>query len=422
MAVIPFSLKDAPALIERLLPVQKLSVESYKEQMAGSGKTLTALGSYWKGRKPLILAKACVLGCLLPATEDPVKDLQIFEMLMGMDLISIQIRLGLNEKKYYTSNDLIDHIKTTLKEKEREKLLGSDGSILSPYKLLIAKAKRPEELETIHNHIWICINDHLNTEASSFPELVEQLGIMRFGHRTQIADTFCGSGQIPFEAARLGCDVYASDLNPVACMLTWGAFNIVGGTQETRQIIKQQQLELFQRVKSEIDTLGIETNSKGWRAKVFLYCVEIRCPQSGFKVPLLPTRIISKGYRVIADLKPNLQKKCYEIIIRSNVSDEELANATFGTLRTDGRGQEPYVIHTVNGREYRIKISTLRGDYRKDDGGIGNRLRQWEKSDFMPKPDDLYQERLYCIQWIRSTDNKGNEYEFCSVTDEESRA
>lgn len=41
--IIPFSLKDAPALIERLLPVQKLSVEAYKEQMAVHGKTLTAL-------------------------------------------------------------------------------------------------------------------------------------------------------------------------------------------------------------------------------------------------------------------------------------------------------------------------------------------------------------------------------------------
>ena len=51
--------------------MQKLSAEAYKEQMAGSGKTLTALGSYWKGRKPLILNKACILGCLLPATDDP---------------------------------------------------------------------------------------------------------------------------------------------------------------------------------------------------------------------------------------------------------------------------------------------------------------------------------------------------------------
>jgi putative DNA methylase len=83
--VVPFSLKDRPALIERLLPVQKLSAEAYKEQMANVGKTLTALGSYWKGRKPLILNKACVLGCLLPATDDPARDLEIFEMLMAMD-------------------------------------------------------------------------------------------------------------------------------------------------------------------------------------------------------------------------------------------------------------------------------------------------------------------------------------------------
>src|SRR5215510_15676050 len=91
--ITPFSLKDAPALIERLLPVQKLSVEAYKEQMAGSGKTLTALGSYWKGRKPLILSKACILGCLLPATDNPALDLKIFEMLMGMDVASLEQRL-----------------------------------------------------------------------------------------------------------------------------------------------------------------------------------------------------------------------------------------------------------------------------------------------------------------------------------------
>jgi len=90
--ILPHSLADAPALIERLLPVQKLSAEAYKEQMAGSGKTLTALGSYWKGRKPLILAKACVLGCLLPATDDTKRDLEIFELLMGMDDLSFAAR------------------------------------------------------------------------------------------------------------------------------------------------------------------------------------------------------------------------------------------------------------------------------------------------------------------------------------------
>src|SRR3972149_6951510 len=92
--IVPFSLKDAPALMERLLPAQKLSLESYKEQMAGSGKTLTALGSYWKGRKPLILAKVCVLGALLPATDNLKRDLEIFEKLMAMDDESFVVRLG----------------------------------------------------------------------------------------------------------------------------------------------------------------------------------------------------------------------------------------------------------------------------------------------------------------------------------------
>ena len=50
--VTPFSLKDAPALIERLLPVQKLSAESYKEQEGRQSKTLTPLGSYWPNFAP----------------------------------------------------------------------------------------------------------------------------------------------------------------------------------------------------------------------------------------------------------------------------------------------------------------------------------------------------------------------------------
>src|ERR1035441_896559 len=81
----PFSLRDQPALIERVFPAQKVGVEAQKERKAGAGQTLTALGSYWKGRKPLVLVRACVLGALLPATEDKEADLAIFEKLMAID-------------------------------------------------------------------------------------------------------------------------------------------------------------------------------------------------------------------------------------------------------------------------------------------------------------------------------------------------
>src|ERR1039457_656195 len=85
MTVIPFAWKDRPSLIESVLPAQKISAEAQKERKAGAGQTLTALGSYWKGRKPLILVKACVLGALLPATDDPEADLAVFEKLMAID-------------------------------------------------------------------------------------------------------------------------------------------------------------------------------------------------------------------------------------------------------------------------------------------------------------------------------------------------
>ena len=95
------------------------------------------------------------------------------------------------------------------------------------------------------------------------------MGIARFGHRPRVADVFCGSEQIPFEAARLGCDVYASDLNPIACMLTWGAFNIVGASKEKRAEIDKAQKKLAEQVQKEIDALGVETNGTEWRAKAY---------------------------------------------------------------------------------------------------------------------------------------------------------
>ena len=83
--LIPFALKDAPALIEAVFPAQKVSFEAQSERKAVAAQTLTGLGSYWKGRKPLILVRAIVLGSLLPQTGDAEKDLEIFEKLMGFD-------------------------------------------------------------------------------------------------------------------------------------------------------------------------------------------------------------------------------------------------------------------------------------------------------------------------------------------------
>jgi len=114
---------------------------------------------------------------------------------------------------------------------------------------------------------------------------------------------------------------------------------------------------------------------------------------------------------------PDPRHKRYDIAVCSGVSDEKLADAEVGTVRSDDRGQDPCLVHTVNGTEYRTKISTLRGDYRNDDGSTGNALRMWEKTDFRPRPDDIFQERLYAIQWMQpKSRGLGHDYEFRAAT------
>ena len=91
--VVPFALKDAPALIERLLPVQKLSAEAYKEQMAGRGKTLTASRLLLEGQKAIDPGQGMRTGVPVARNErKPTRDLEIFEMLMGMDDLSFAAR------------------------------------------------------------------------------------------------------------------------------------------------------------------------------------------------------------------------------------------------------------------------------------------------------------------------------------------
>lgn len=452
------SLKDAPALIESLLPVQKISVDSYKEQMAVHGKTLTALGSYWKGRKPLVLNRACVLASLLPATDDPMADLEVFELLMGMDDVSMSKRLGLAKPEEIVRTAKIANInayfvvepsghdlplsapfdvKNYTYVKNGEEVIPklkwrSDISDTKKHEVatltfefdtyfdLATDAKRTEEVsDVVASHIWPRVNEHLGTNAFSFPELMEQLGVMRFGHCPVVADTFSGSGQIPYAAAQLGCDVYASDLNPVACMLTWGAFNIVGASVERQKKIESEQRQLVAKAKAEIDALGIESDGKGWRGKVYLYCLEVTCPSSGWRVPVLPTLVVSKGKSVYAKLVPVAAEKRYDIELVCDATAAEMKAAEQGTYR---KGD---VVHIVNGVEHVNSIASIRGDYTGEIDGKKvkkNKLRLWDKSDVVFRADDIFSERLYAIQWIKElseVDSGRAPTQFRTVTQED---
>jgi len=421
----PFSLKDAPSFIERQFPVGRISAEAYKERKAGAGQTLTALGSYWKGRKPLILVRAVVLGSLLPASDDATADLDIFLKLMAMDDGAFARRFEGSATAFARVFPQYAELVTEetgrrrvwredLTETERQTLVAEAFATL-PYAERLKHVRRPEECDETEllKPVWPAVTRHLGTTAKNLPELVEQLGIARFGHRPKVADTFCGGGSIPFEAARLGCDVYASDLNPIACMLTWGAFNIIGASKERRGEIATAQRKVAAAVDAEITRLGIEHDTHGNRAKSYLYCLETLDPKTGWMVPMAPSWIISKTGNVVAKLVPDHAAKRYRIEIHTGVSADDMAEAERGTVR-DGR-----LAHPMNPERSGVEIKTIRGDYRDAEGNNRNRLRLWEKSDFIPRPDDIFQERLYCIQWITKESLRKSREEtfFASVTD-----
>lgn len=400
MTLAPFSLQDAPAFIERGFPVTRLSAEAYKERKAGSGQTLTALGSYWKGRKPLILCRAVTLGCLLPATDDAVGDLSVFLQLMAMDDAAFGRRWGGSAAEFARAvpERAALAVEPSPRPRWRTELDGAarhDAIAVAltalPYAERVRLVRRPEECgEALLDPVWPAVNAHLGTVASSLPELVKQLGIARFGHRPRVADTFCGGGSIPFEAARIGCDVYASDLNPVAAMLTWGAFNIIGAMPTRRAEIAAAQAEVAQRVDAEVTAMEIEHDAAGNRAKAYLYCLETRCPKTGWMVPMAPSWVISKTRNVAARLMPDPARMRYDIVVETGLDAAAMVAAERGTVQ-GGR-----LVHPMNPDRSGVEIRVIRGDR----PGGGNALRPWTVDDFVPRPDDIWQERLYCVQWI----------------------
>jgi adenine-specific DNA methylase len=477
----------AASFIETQFPVSKLSKESYKERKSNYSQTLTGLGKWW-GRKPLILVRATILGLLLPSSSDPARDREIFLKLLTMDDEGLLRRW----RKKFTVSELsllavpaeklewedLDGELEAAKERVKELRVGLKGVprtekdrraevneaidtavgkvnlaaralndfieklqkavfLRLPYEEQIARCDRPEQIEGPSPGAWEEINAHLGTGAANLPELVRELGQRQFGHVPRVGDAFCGGGSIPFEAARIGCEAYGSDLNPVAALLTWAALNIVGGGPEVAAQVREAQQRIYNSVDRQVTAWGIEHRTEDvsageWkklvagleagkltpgevsrrvpRADAYLYCVEVTCPETGWRVPLAPSWVIGEKSRCIARLVPDRKARRYDIEIRSGVSDEEMAAAKKGTV------QDGYVVHPILREEQKdaASIAQIRLAGRGHDPKARyheSGLRLWENDDLVPRPEDVFGERLYCVRWVTAFERENSKGE-----------
>lgn len=408
------------SFIETQFPVSKVSKESYKERMANYSQTLTGLGKWW-GRKPLILIRAALIGLLMPASSNPVKDREIFLKLLTMDeggllqrknkniplKVVYQLLTPRERERWFKSEEPESRprLKRGTSAEERKELQQLVFGRLS-YDEKLTYCARPEQIDGPAEKAWSEINAHLGTNAQSLPELVHELGERQFGHVPRVGDAFCGGGSVPFEAARLGCEAYGSDLNPVAALLTWASLNIVGGGPEVAEEVRQAQREVYEAVDRQVVEWGIEHNEEGWRADAYLYCNEVVCPECGWRIPLAPSWVIGEKSHCVAKLRPNEELRCYDILIEEGVSQEEMQEAKeAGTVRNSAL----ICPHCDPNGNRSIPITMLRGDRRTGEGTQYG-LRLWENEDIVPRPDDVFQERLYCIRWVETYfDEDGNE-------------
>jgi putative DNA methylase len=157
-------------LIETAFPLAEASAASLHEKNMRHGHISTL--HLWPARRPLAASRAAIAAALLPDPRDDEARNQLVRRLGG--------RLKLKKQT-----------KTEAGSKIEASKVEADGGIL-----------------------WW--GQEFSTDVAWFRE---KICAANGGRRPRVLDPFAGGGAIPLEAMRLGCDVVANDLNPVAWLI-----------------------------------------------------------------------------------------------------------------------------------------------------------------------------------------------------------
>ena len=154
-------------LIEVAFPLKQVSLDSVHEKNVRHGHISTL--HIWPARRPLAASRAALIATLLPDPGNPEKRKEILERMAGRVIEKI-------ERKRVGGRTV---------EKIKEETIGG---------ILHWKRENDPDIQWFRD------------------EIRKAYG----GRAPKVLDPFAGGGAIPLEAMRLGCDVTAMDINPVA--------------------------------------------------------------------------------------------------------------------------------------------------------------------------------------------------------------
>lgn len=164
-------MNDKPRLIEVAFPLKQASVASVHEKNVRH-RHISTLHT-WPARRPLAASRAALLATLLPDPGDPSKRKELLAMIGGEIVMKPLEKTNKSGEKIVEDKELVE------------------GGLLA----------------------W-------GQECDpALDELRRAIRLFHGERAPSVIDPFAGGGAIPFEAMRLGCEVQASDLNPVSWLL-----------------------------------------------------------------------------------------------------------------------------------------------------------------------------------------------------------
>jgi putative DNA methylase len=235
--------KECKRLAEVDFPIAVVSKHAAREKSIRHGHPSTL--HLWWARRPLAACRAMLLALLLPdpCDEDCPKD---------------------------------------FKQKAREYLVPpiASGTV------------GPSDLE-LREALLRFIGDFANWDlASNRTYLEASRKLVKAAHGEEppfVVDPFAGGGSIPLEALRLGCDTFASDLNPVACLILKTMLeDIPRYGADLADQLRRLGAEIKKAAEKDLAEFYPE-DADGAKPIAYLWARTVRCetPNCGAEIPLM---------------------------------------------------------------------------------------------------------------------------------------
>jgi adenine-specific DNA methylase len=233
--------KECKRLAEVDFPIAVVSKHSAREKSIRHGHPSTL--HLWWARRPLAACRAMLLGLLWPDPCDP-------------------------------------NCPEDFKAKARELLPAVQGKVGASD-------------EDLRKNLLQFIGDFANWDLSSHPQYLrisrELVKVAHGGEPPLVVDPFAGGGSIPLEALRLGCEAFASDLNPVACLILKVMLeDIPRHGPELADELRRVGKEIKEKAEKELKEFYPD-DPGGSKPIAYLWARTVRCesPNCGAEIPLM---------------------------------------------------------------------------------------------------------------------------------------